>query len=56
MAQVEEMSLSRRHLPSEERTQAFLRDIEQARAEAIRKGIAIDDEREAAIGVGLITW
>ena len=50
MARVEEMSLSRRHLSSEERTQALLQDMEQARAEAIRKGIAIDDEREAAIG------
>jgi hypothetical protein len=50
MARVEEMSQVRRHLSSEERTKVFLQAIERARAEAIRKGIAIDDEREAAVG------
>jgi hypothetical protein len=50
MARVEEMSQGRRHLLAEERTKVFLQNIERARAEAIRKGIAIDDEREAAIG------
>ena len=50
MARVEEMSQGRRHLSSEERTEVFLQTIERARAEAIRKGIAIDDEREAAVG------
>ena len=50
MARVEELSQARRHLSAEERTEVFLRNIEQARAEAIRKGIAIDDEREAAVG------
>jgi hypothetical protein len=50
MARVEEMSQARRHLSSEERTKVFLQTIERARVEAIRKGIAIDDEREAAVG------
>ena len=50
MARVEELSQERRHLSAEERTEIFLQNVEQARAEAIRKGIAIDDEREAAIG------
>ncbi|MBC8448445.1 MAG: hypothetical protein H8D78_11910 [Chloroflexi bacterium] len=50
MARVEELSQVRRHLSAEERTEVFLQNVEQARAEAIRKGIAIDDEREAAIG------
>jgi len=50
MARVEEMSQERRYLPAEERTNVFLQNIERARAEAIRKGIAIDDEREAAVG------
>ena len=50
MARVEEMSQGRRRLSSEERTEVFLQTIERARAEAIRKGIAIDDEREAAVG------
>lgn len=50
MARVEELSQARRHLSAEERTEVFLQNMEQARAEAIRKGIAIDDEREAAVG------
>lgn len=50
MARVEELSQARRHLSDEERTDVFFQSIEQARAEAIRKGIAIDDEREAAVG------
>jgi hypothetical protein len=50
MARVEEMSQARRHLSAEERIEVFLQNIEQARAEAIRKGIAIDDEQEAAVG------
>lgn len=50
MARVEEMSQARCHLPAEERTEVFLQNIERARDEAIRKGIAIDDEREAAVG------
>jgi hypothetical protein len=50
MDRVEELSQARRHLSAEERTEAFLQNMEQARAEAIRKGIAIDDEREAAVG------
>ena len=50
MARVEEMSQARRHLPAEKRTEVFLQNVERARAEAIRKGIAIDDEREAAVG------
>jgi len=50
MARVEEMSQARRHLSAEERAKVFLQNIERARAEAIRKGIAIDDEREAAVG------
>lgn len=50
MDRVEELSQARRHLSAEERTEVFLQNMEQARAEAIRKGIAIDDEREAAVG------
>jgi hypothetical protein len=50
MARVEEMSQARRHLSAEERSEVFLQNIERARDEAIRKGIAIDDEREAAVG------
>ena len=50
MARLEELSQARRHLSAEERTEVFLQNMEQARAEAIRKGIAIDDEREAAVG------
>jgi hypothetical protein len=50
MARMEEMSQARRDLSAEERTNVFLQSIERARAEAIRKGIAIDDEREAAVG------
>lgn len=50
MARVEELARARRHLPAKERTETFLQSIEQARAEAIGKGTAIDDEREAAIG------
>ena len=49
MAKVEELSRERRHLSAKERTELFLQNMEQARAEAIRKGIAIDDEQEAAI-------
>jgi hypothetical protein len=50
MMRVEEMSQSRCHLPAEERSKVFLQNIERARAEAIRKGIALDNEREAAVG------
>jgi len=50
MARVEKLSQERRHLSAEERRELFWQNIEQARAEAIRKGIAIDDEREAAVG------
>jgi hypothetical protein len=50
MARVEELSQERNHLPAEERAEAFLRNLAQARADAIRKGIALDDEREAARG------
>ena len=50
MDRVEELSQAHRHLSAEERTEVFLQNMEQARAEAIRKGIAIDDEREAAVG------
>ncbi len=50
MARVEELARARRRLPDKERTETFLQSIEQARVEAIRKGIAIDDERKAAIG------
>lgn len=52
MARVEELSQARRHLSTEERTAVFLRNLEQAQAEAIRKDIAIDDEREAAVDGG----
>jgi len=47
---VEELSQARRHLSAQERTKVFLQNVEQARAEAVRKGIAIDDERKAAVG------
>jgi len=50
MARVEELSQMRRRLSDEERTEVFAQHIEQARAEAIHRGIAIDDEREAAVG------
>jgi len=50
MARVEGLSQARRHLSAEERTEIFLQNLERARAEAIRKGIALDDEREAALG------
>ena len=50
IARVEELSQARRGLSAEERTKVFLQTIERARAEAVRKGIAIDDEREAAVG------
>jgi hypothetical protein len=52
MARVEELSQERNHLPlpAEERAEAFLQNLAQARADAIRKGIALDDEREAARG------
>lgn len=49
MARVEELSQARRHLSTEERTELFLENVERARAEAIRQGIAIDEEREAAV-------
>ncbi len=50
MERVEELSRTRRHLPAEERTEIFLQNVEQARVEAVHEGIAIDDEREAAVG------
>ena len=50
MARVEELSQTRNHLPAEERAEAFLQDLAQARADAIRKDIALGDEREAARG------
>jgi len=50
MARVEDLSQARRHLSAEERVRIFSQNIEQARTDAIRKGIAIDDEREAAVG------
>jgi hypothetical protein len=50
MARVEELSQARNHLPAEERAEAFLQNLAQARADAIRKDIALDDEREAACG------
>lgn len=50
MARIEELSQARRHLSAEERMDIFLQHMEQARTEAIRRGIAIDDEREAAVG------
>jgi hypothetical protein len=50
MARVEELSQARNRLPVEERAEAFLQNLAQARADAIRKDIALDDEREAACG------
>ncbi|MEA3345137.1 MAG: hypothetical protein U9Q78_02650 [Chloroflexota bacterium] len=50
MMRVEILSQERRHLSAEERAELLWRNIEGARAEAIEKGIAMDDEREAAIG------
>ncbi len=52
MARVKELSQTRRHLSAEERTEVFSQNLEQARAEAIRKDIAIDNEREAAVDGG----
>ncbi len=50
MLRVEEESQKRRNLSRDEEVD-LLRDIlERARLDAIEKGIAIDDEREAAIG------
>jgi alkanesulfonate monooxygenase SsuD/methylene tetrahydromethanopterin reductase-like flavin-dependent oxidoreductase (luciferase family) len=37
-------------LPEEERRARFFENMERARADAIARGIAIEDEREAAIG------
>jgi len=37
-------------LPEEERRARFLENLERARADAIARGIAIEDEQEAAIG------
>ena len=37
-------------LPPEEQVARFRRNIEEIRAEAIAKGTAIDDEREATVG------
>ncbi len=48
MARVEDLSRARNHLPAEERAKAFLQNLAQARADALHKGIALDDEREAA--------
>ena len=50
MERVEGLSQERRHLSGEKRAELFLQSVEQARAEAVRKGIAIDEEREAAVG------
>ena len=50
MARVEELSQAQRHLPIRERAEAFLQNLAHARADAIRKGIALDDECEAACG------
>lgn len=38
-----------RNLPEEERRVRFFRNLEKIRARAIEKGVAMDDEREAAI-------
>jgi hypothetical protein len=38
------------NLPEEERRARFFENLERARADAIARGIAIEDEREAAIG------
>ncbi len=50
MARVEELSQARNHLPAEEHAETFLQNLAQARANALHKGIALDDEREAARG------
>ena len=50
MTRVEALSQERRRLSDDERTELFWQNVEKARAEAIEKGIAIDDEREAAFG------
>ena len=50
MLKVEEVSQERSHLSNDERRAIFLRDLEEARQEAIAKGIAIEDEHDAAIG------
>jgi len=50
MMRVETLSQERRHLSAEERAELFWQNVEKARAEAIEKGTAIDEEREAAIG------
>ncbi len=52
MGRVKELSQAQCHLSAEERTEVFLQNLEQAQAEAIRKDIAIDDEREAAVDGG----
>ncbi len=39
-----------RELPEEERRARFIQNLEQARADAIARGIAIDEDWEAAIG------
>lgn len=50
MARVDELSQARQRLSDEERARIFLQSVREARAEAIRKGIVIEDEREAAVG------
>jgi len=50
LIRVDALSQERRHLSADERTRVFLQNIEEARAEAIAKGTAIEDEREAALG------
>jgi len=48
MTRVEALARPRRHLPPAERAELFMKDLAQARADAVRQGIAIEDEREAA--------
>jgi hypothetical protein len=50
LVRVDALSQERRHLSADERTKLFLQNIEEARAEAIAKGTAIENEWEAALG------
>lgn len=50
MLKVEEVSQELSHLSDDERQVLCRRELDAARQEAIAKGIALEDEREAAIG------
>ena len=50
LARAAQLAEELRDLPEEERRGRFFRNLEKIRVQAIEKGVAMDDEREAAIG------